>query len=93
MLKPLIVLIIEDSEDDALLLVRALRKGGFQPDYERAETAAQMSEALKNRPWDVILCDFKLPGFDGLGAISVLKSSGLDIPILIVSGKIGRAHV
>ncbi len=90
MLKPLRVLIIEDSEDDALLLLRALKKGGFEPDPLRVETAKQMFTALRDRRWDVILCDFKLPGFDGLEAISVIKTSGLDIPILIVSGTIGE---
>jgi PAS domain S-box-containing protein len=87
---PLHVLLVEDSEDDALLIYRALQKGGFEPKHLRVETAAQMAGALHDRRWDIILCDFKLPQFDGFGAISVLKETGLDIPILIVSGTIGE---
>ena len=87
---PLKVLMIEDSEDDALLLVRALRKGGFAPDYLRVETAEHMAEALREQPWQIVLCDFKLPRFSGLDALLLLNKSGFDIPLIIVSGTIGE---
>ena len=90
MLKPLKVLMIEDSEDDALLILRALEKGGFEPECRRVETAQAMSAGLADESWDVILCDFKLPQFSGLDAISLLKGSRIDIPVLIVSGSIGE---
>ncbi len=90
MLTPLKVLMVEDSEDDALLIRRALEKGGFEPECLRVETAQDMSAALSNASWDVILCDFKLPQFSGLDAISVLEKTRIDIPILIVSGSIGE---
>jgi PAS domain S-box-containing protein len=90
MLKPLKVLMIEDSEDDALLILRALEKGGFEPEYRRVETAQAMSAGLADESWDVILCDFKLPQFSGLDAIRLLKKSRIDIPVLIVSGSIGE---
>jgi len=84
------VLLVEDSEDDATLLLRALRKGGFTPDWQRVETAADMSAALESRPWDVILCDFNLPAFSAPQAIDLLKASQMDIPIMVVSGAIGE---
>ena len=87
---PLRVLLVEDSEDDAALLMRALRKGDFEPDWKRVETAAEMDYALDHRPWDVILCDFKLPEFSGLSAIELLRTKNIDIPIIIVSGAIGE---
>jgi PAS domain S-box-containing protein len=90
MKKPLRVLIIEDSEDDVLLSIHALKKGGYEPEYERVETAEAMRTALQEKTWDVILCDYQLPQFDGLAAIALLKESGVDIPLIIVSGAIGE---
>jgi PAS domain S-box-containing protein len=88
--KSLRLLIVEDSEDDTLLLVRQLEKGGFDPFYERVETAPTMESALKNNNWDLILCDYKLPRFDGLQALRLYKESGQDIPFILVSGTIGE---
>ena len=64
------VLIVEDSEDDALLIIRELKKGGYNPVYERVETAASMKKALKEKQWDIILCDYKLPKFNAPSAIA-----------------------
>jgi len=90
MLTPLKVLMVEDSEDDELLILRTLRKGGFAPESLRVETAGQMADALRGQPWDIVLCDFKLPQFDGLDAIALVYELDLDIPILLVSGSIGE---
>jgi PAS domain S-box-containing protein len=87
---PLRVLLVEDSEDDALLLTRALKKNGYEPKVERVQTARDMSRALENAPWDIILCDYHLPGFSGFEAIDLLKKTNLDIPLIIVSGAIGE---
>ena len=84
------LLMVEDSEDDALLIIRALKKGGYDPEYARVETAAAMKEALKEKQWDVILCDYKLPKFNAPSAIAVLKETNIDIPLIIVSGAIGE---
>jgi PAS domain S-box-containing protein len=84
------VLIIEDSEDDALLIIRDLKKGGYNPVYERVETAAAMKKALQEKQWDIILCDYKLPKFNAPSAIEVLKKANIDIPLIIVSGVIGE---
>jgi len=84
------VLMVEDSEDDALLEIRELKKGGYDPVYERVETAAAMKKALKEKQWEIILCDYKLPKFNATSAIAVLKETNIDIPVIIVSGTIGE---
>ena len=87
---PLRVLIVEDSEDDALLLLRELKQGGYEPFHERVETAAAVRAALQAREWDIILCDYHLQGFNGLEALDILKESRIDIPFIIVSGMMGE---
>jgi PAS domain S-box-containing protein len=84
------VLIVEDSENDLLLMIRELKKGGFNPVYERVETSVTMRKALKEKQWDIILCDYKLPQFSAPSAIALLQELNIDIPILIISGKIGE---
>jgi PAS domain S-box-containing protein len=88
--KPLRVLIVEDSEDDVLLTVLALKKGGYDPVFARVEDAGAMRKALEEKKWDVILCDYKMPQFNGLAAIALLKETAIDIPLIIVSGAIGE---
>jgi PAS domain S-box-containing protein len=88
--KPLRVLMVEDSEDDALFTIRELKKGGYNPVYERVETAAAMKKALEEKTWDIILCDYKMPIFNAPSAIAVLKEANIDIPIIIISGAIGE---
>lgn len=86
--KPIRVLIVDDSEDDGLLLVRNLKNGGFSPSYEQVDTAEAMSKALDNQTWDVILCDNSMPTFDASSALELYKDKGLDLPFIIVSGTI-----
>jgi PAS domain S-box-containing protein len=86
----LLVLMVEDSEDDALLIVRALKKGGYDLVYERVETAADMRQALEDKTWDIILSDYKMPHFSGPKAIALLVETKIDIPLIIVSGTIGE---
>jgi two-component system cell cycle sensor histidine kinase/response regulator CckA len=82
------VLIIEDSLDDCEFLVRDLKKE-WDLSYLRIDTRSEMIEAL-TEPWDVILSDFSMPKFTGLSALETLKTSGLDIPFIIISGTIGE---
>jgi PAS domain S-box-containing protein len=89
-LKPLRVLIVEDNEDDALLVIRELGKNDYKPDYERVETAAEMKTALNEKTWDIILCDYKLPKFSAPKAIELLKETRIDIPLIVISGTIGE---
>ena len=88
--RPLRVLIIEDSEDDALLLVRELRRGGYSPTFEQIDTPSTMTAALNQQPWDIVISDYSMPRFSGLAALELLKESGLDIPFIILSGAIGE---
>jgi PAS domain S-box-containing protein len=88
--KPLRVLIIEDSADDAALLERELRKGGYDVAAERVETAVTMRAALDRGPWDVIISDHKMPHFSAPEALEVFRASGYDLPFIIVSGTIGE---
>ncbi|RPI36987.1 MAG: response regulator [Nitrospiraceae bacterium] len=90
MTKSLNILIIEDSEDDAVLLLRELKKGGYEPLSERVETPDSMKAALEKGRWDIIISDYILPGFGGLAALDLLKQSGKDLPFIIVSGNIGE---
>jgi len=88
MTTPLRALIIEDSIDDAFLLEHALRDGGFQLHLLRIESARELANALKQEQWDIVLCDYILPGFNVLEAIDMVKKINQDLPIIIVSGKI-----
>lgn len=90
MSKRLRLLIVEDSEDDALLLLRELHRGGFDPVHERIETAEGMQSALDRKQWDLVIADYLMPKFSGLEALDLYKKSGLDCPFIIVSGNIGE---
>lgn len=91
MSKLLRVLIIEDSEDDAELLVIALENGGYQVTYQRVETKTDMQAALSSsQPWDIALADYSMPQFNAIAALEVLKEWELDLPCIIISGKIGE---
>src|SRR5881296_2265486 len=84
------VLIVEDSDTDAELMVRALRQAGFEPDHHRVETAAAMRAALDGQAWDVVLSDYSLPGFDAMGALALLRDAAPDVPFIVVSGSVGE---
>src|SRR6185295_16158404 len=88
--KPLRLLIIEDSEDDADLVLRALRKDGYEPDWERVDTSEAMQSALGRQNWDVIISDHSMPVFSAPAALALLRKTGRDIPFIIVSGSIGE---
>ena len=84
------VLFVEDSEDDVALVLRELKRVGYEVASERVETAKAMQAALLDRPWDIILCDYTMPSFNALQALEVLKASGKDLPFIVVSGTIGE---
>ena len=81
---------VEDSENDALLLVRELKKGGYEPDYERVETPEAMEKALAASEWDVVVSDYRLPRFGAAEALRVARDAGSDAPFIVVSGKVGE---
>ncbi|HLF08191.1 MAG TPA: PAS domain S-box protein, partial [Dehalococcoidia bacterium] len=90
---PLRVLVVEDSEDDTVLMLRELRGGGYEPTHERVDTAAAMTEALGREKWDVILADYVMPRFSAAAALTLLKESRLDLPFIIVTGTVGEEIV
>lgn len=87
---PLRVLIVEDSEADTGLLLRELRRAGYDPVCERVETAETMRSALDNRDWDIVISDYTMPRFDGMQALRLVQRRKPDIPFIIVSGTIGE---
>ena len=88
---PLRVLLVEDSEDDALLLLRELRRDGYEPVSRRVETAAGMEAALEEEAWDLVVSDHSMPAFNSLAALDLLRGKGfVDLPFIIVSGRIGE---
>ncbi len=88
--KRLRILIVEDSEDDAKLILRELRRGGLEVEFERVASARGMQAALATQTWNLIICDYTLPSFNALGALEILQGTGMDIPFIIASGTIGE---
>jgi signal transduction histidine kinase len=88
MTTPLRLLIIDDSHDDALLMTRAIRAGGFDVAYRRVQTEAELQGALSEKSWDAIVSDYAIPGFSGLEALDLVKLKADDVPFIIVSGVI-----
>src|SRR5918998_4432399 len=85
------VLLVEDSEDDALLLLRELRRGGYDPLGQRVDTASEMERALDERAWDLVISDHSMPAFSSSAALELLRNKGfVDLPFIIVSGQIGE---
>ena len=87
--EPLRVLLVEDSDADALLLDVELRRQGFVPEVQRVETEASLRTALE-RPWDVVLADYSLPRLSAVRALAVVKESAPDLPLIVVSGSVGE---
>ena len=84
------LLIVEDSSDDAELMVRALRRAGVDPTYERVETPEAMDAALARGTWDLVISDYSMPHFSGLAALKLLQDKELDLPFILVSGNAGE---
>ena len=88
--KPLRVLVVEDSEDDALLVMRELEPGGYDTTFERVETAEDMTAALEKQAADIIIADYRLPHFSAPAVLELLKETGLDLPFIVISGTVGE---
>ncbi|MDR3392668.1 MAG: EAL domain-containing protein [Sulfuriferula sp.] len=86
---PLHALIVEDSENDALLLVNYLEKAGFRMDWQRVDTEPAFLHAL-DQPWDIVLSDYSMPRFSGGRALNILRQHDPDVPFIFVSGTIGE---
>jgi PAS domain S-box-containing protein len=83
------VLLIDDSDDDALLIQRHFRRAGIDITAQRVETAGQLADALR-RPPDVVICDYNMPAFSAHGALELIHEAGLDVPFVLVSGQVGE---
>jgi CheY-like chemotaxis protein len=86
---PIRVLILEDNSVDADLMARELRQSGIEAQVERVETETEFVARLTPEP-DLILSDYQLPQFSGLQALRLVRSRGLEVPFIIVSGSIGE---
>src|SRR4051794_30057100 len=88
--KPLSMLVIEDSPDDAELVIRQVRRGGFAPTWTRVADGPAMERALNERTWDIAIADHNMPSFNAMEALKILRDRGLDTPFIIVSDSIGE---
>src|SRR6266576_1380444 len=88
--KPLRALIVDDSENDVLVLVRLLRKAGYELAFERVCTAPAMKSALQRQAWDVVISDYEMPNFGGFEALQLLQESGQDLPFILVSAVVSE---
>ncbi len=90
MSKPLRILLVEDSEDDALLLLRELKRGGLNPDCLRVDTPEDFDAAIGEGGWQLVITDHNLPRFSSEAVLGKLRDQGIDLPVIIVSGSIGE---
>jgi signal transduction histidine kinase len=88
--QPLHALIIEDSEEDCVLLLRTLRQGGYDVSHNRVDTAEALQRMLRERQWDCVISDFSMPGFSGISALKMVREKDPDVPFVFVSGTIGE---
>lgn len=85
------VLLVEDSPDDAQLIRIELLNQGYAASITRVDTTEDLARELDGGPWDVVLCDHRLPGMDALSALALVRARGLDVPFIIVSNVIAEA--
>jgi len=88
--KPLRTLIVEDSEDDYELILRELRRGGYDPLATCVDTPEALEAALDQQSWDIVISDYVMPRFSGLDALKLLRRKGIDVPFILVSGAVGE---
>lgn len=84
------VLLVEDCEDDAALVLRELQRGGYSVTSTRVQTAEDLRAALAQSSWDIVLSDYAMPQFTGPEALAIVKAMGVDLPFIIVSGTVGE---
>jgi DNA-binding NtrC family response regulator len=84
------LLIVEDSPDDAHLLVDEITRAGLKIRHERVDTERTMRSALEREPWDVILCDYSIPNFGALPALKLAKEMKIKVPFIVISGVMGE---
>ena len=90
MSKPLQLLLVEDSADDAALVERELKRAKYDIVCERVESAGTLQLAMMRQTWDLVLCDFTLPKFKGADALNLVRQIDLNVPFIFVSGTMGE---
>jgi PAS domain S-box-containing protein len=90
MLTELRVLVIDDSEDDALMIIHTLRQSVCSVQWTRVDSAPDMEVALESQDFEAILCDYTMPYFDAMAALRIAHAHNLEIPFIVVSGTIGE---
>jgi diguanylate cyclase (GGDEF)-like protein len=88
--RPLRLLLVEDTEDDTQLLLRTLKAGGFLPDWQHVCTPDDLRAALAGGGWDIVISDYTMPDFSGLEALEITRQHDADLPFILVSGNIGE---
>lgn len=83
------ILMIDDSEDDVLIIVRKLKTDGWDLVYERVDDAVSLRQALQKKSWDVVLCDYAMPRFSVSEAVAILREHPIEVPLMIVTGSFG----
>ena len=91
--KTIKILWVEDSMEDVEICLHYIEKAGYNPSKTRVETAESFRENLDSGDWDIILCDYHLPGFSGPEALDILSTSGREIPLIVVTGAVGEEAV
>ncbi len=84
------VLHVEDNVDHAYLIKHELTKGYQDLKYTLVEDRESYRKALEEGGWDIILCDYVLPDFNGFDALEMYHAKNLDIPFILISGEIGE---
>ncbi len=83
------ILMVEDNPEDVDLLLRELRRAGIEAHSDIAQTPERFAAVIRSRPWDVVLADYRLPGWNGLEVLEILREQGRDIPVILVTGTLG----
>jgi signal transduction histidine kinase len=89
-MQPLRLLIVEDEELDAELVLLELRRSGWEPTHRRVDTPEALREALASSTWDIVISDYSMPRFSAPAAFAMVQAAGLDLPFIIVSGTVGE---
>ena len=83
-------LLVEDNAADGELMLHALRQGGFDSESEVVQTAAEFADRIRRNKYEIILADYRLPGWNGMETVTILRQEGQDIPVVLVSGALGE---
>jgi diguanylate cyclase (GGDEF)-like protein len=89
-MRPLRLLLVEDSDSDAGLLLAYLKQGGYEPAFTRVASEEQLNQALDQGEWDMVIADYAMPGLSGTSALSIVRDRGLEVPFIFVSGTTGE---